>query len=208
VKRAGCFDERTASHCHDVVVAYLHYVSHPEVIIDPEVPVPAWVLSKQGRDRAQALVGQPWVESVGRVVSSPETKARQTADVVASHLDLIVEVRPTTCELDRSSTGYVPAERHEELADRLFATPDRNAAGWERAVDAQARMVAALSDVIADGPDDVAVVGHGGVGTLLLCHLAGLPIDRRHDQPTAGCFWTFDRDGQKLVHSWRPIDRT
>jgi len=203
----GCSDGQSASHCHDVVVAYLYYVSHPEVIIDPDVPVPDWMLSEHGRDRAHALVGQPWVESVASVVSSPETKARETADAIASRLDLAIEVRPTTGEIDRSSTGYVPAERHEELADRLFATPDRSADGWERAVDAQARMVAALSDVIVDGPDDVAVVGHGGVGTLLLCHLAGSAIDRRHDQPTAGCFWTFDRGRRKLMHPWRPIDR-
>jgi broad specificity phosphatase PhoE len=190
-----------------VIVAYLYYVSHPEVVIDPDVPVPDWALSDPGRERAQALVRQPWVESVGRVVSSAETKAHETATVIAGHLDLTIEVRTATGEFDRSSTGYVPAERHEELADRLFATPDRSADGWERAVDAQARMVAALSDVIADGPDDVAVVGHGGVGTLLLCHVAGSAIDRRHDQPVAGCYWTFDRGRRELMHGWRPIDR-
>ncbi len=189
-------------------MAVLRYVSHPEVAIDPDVPVPAWDLSERGRVRARALATQPWASTLGRVVSSAEPKAIRTAEVLADHVGLDVEVRPRTGEIDRSATGYVSVERHEELADRLFADPTRSANGWERAVDAQARITAAVVDLFADGPDDVAVVGHGGVGTLLLCHLAGLAIDRRHDQRSAGQFWTFDRGSGAVTHRWQPIDRT
>lgn len=188
-------------------MAYLRYVSHPEVTIDPEVPVPDWDLSDRGRTRAEALIRQPWARSVGSVVSSAEPKAIGTAEVLAASLGLDVDVRPSTGEIDRSATGYVSVERHEELADRLFAEPALSAGGWERGADAQARIVAAVSDLTSDGPDDVVVVGHGGVGTLLLCHLAGLTIDRRHDQPTAGCYWTFDRGTGTVLHRWVPIDR-
>jgi broad specificity phosphatase PhoE len=33
----------------------------------------------------------------------------------------------------------------------------------------------------ARSDDDLAIVGHGGTGALLYCHLAGLPISRSYD---------------------------
>ncbi|MFC0389117.1 histidine phosphatase family protein [Muricoccus vinaceus] len=41
---------------------------------------------------------------------------------------------------------------------------------------------------------DIAIVSHGGVGALLLCHLKGVPISRAEDQPGAGggCVYSFD----------------
>jgi broad specificity phosphatase PhoE len=51
-----------------------------------------------------------------------------------------------------------------------------------------------------EGPD-IAIVGHGGTGTLLYCHLAALPIDRRYDQPATygGNWFAFDRASRKLL---------
>ena len=64
-----------------------------------------------------------------------------------------------------------------------------------------------VSQASADG--DVAIVGHGGTGTLLYCHLAGLPIDRRYDQPATngGNWFAFDRASRKLLRDgWQSID--
>ncbi len=145
-----------------------------------------------------------------RLITSGETKALQTAALLAARYELDIEVRPATHEIDRSATGFVVAERHEQLADARFARPDRSAAGWETARAAQQRIEVALADVVAadaaelDG--DIVVVGHGGVGTLLLCRLAGLPIDRRHDQLGQGHHWSYDLASRRVVHPWRPID--
>ena len=192
-------------------MAVLRYLSHPQVTVDPDVPVPRWSLSPEGRRRVEIMAEeQPWVATLGRVVSSGETKARQTARLLARRLgpDVEVEVRPETGEIDRSATGFVSPGEHEELADALFAQPEVSARGWERAVDAQARMVAALADLLDPAtPADIAVVGHGGVGTLWWCHLAGLAIDRRHDQPGQGHHWALDLTTGRPIHPWRPIDR-
>lgn len=190
-------------------MALLRYLSHPQVQVDPAVPVPQWSLSPTGRARVQQLTSAPWLRDVGRILSSPETKAAETASILADHLGLAVEVRSGTGEIDRSATGFVPAGRHEALADACFADPERSAGGWERAIDAQARIATALADVLAppvDEPHDVLVVGHGGVGTLLYCQLAGLAIDRRHDQPNQGNHWSYDRVLRQVVHPWRPLD--
>ncbi len=69
----------------------------------------------------------------------------------------------------------------------LFARPSESVRGWERAVDAQARIVRAVNRILdAREHGDIAIVAHGGVGTLLLCHLLKEPISRGRDQPLAG----------------------
>jgi broad specificity phosphatase PhoE len=94
-------------------------------------------------------------------------------------------------------------------ADAFFARPDDSVRGWERAVDAQARIVAAVQAVLAQAPPgDVAIVAHGGVGALLLCHLKHVPISRAEDQPGegGGNIFVFGRADWALVQGWRRIE--
>jgi broad specificity phosphatase PhoE len=184
----------------------LRYISHPNVVQDPDVPVPQWRLSELGIERARAMTRQPWVRPIGRVVASPETKAREAAAILAEHLGLDVEVRPTTGEIDRSATGFLPSAEHDATADAFFSRPTVSARGWERAVDAQARICSALADLLEPAGSDVAVFGHGAVGTLWYCHLAGEPIDRRHDQPGQGHCFSVDLATGAALHPWRRFE--
>jgi broad specificity phosphatase PhoE len=179
------------------------FLSHPEVVIDPAVPVPDWGLSPTGR--ARILAARGWPAGVRRVVTSHERKARETADILAGALGLTPGVIPGLEEIDRSATGYLPMAEHDATADACFAAPDASARGWERAVDAQARIVAALAPLIADGVPTLAV-GHGGVGTLLWCALAGRPIARVHDQPAGGCFYIVRGRPPRPDGPWRRIE--
>ncbi len=49
------------------------------------------------------------------------------------------------------------------------------------------------------------MVAHGGVGTLLLCRLLGVPVDRRHDQPGKGSRYCFDAATGQVAHGWRRL---
>lgn len=182
----------------------LWYLSHPEVVIDPSVPVPDWRLTDRGRERINAAEGWPF--GVARIVSSRERKARETAEIISGHLGVRPEIMDGLEEIDRRSTGYVPHDRHEALADALFAAPEISADGWERATDAQARIVAAVGRVTRHHSDAL-IVGHGGVGTLLWCHLARIPISRRHDQPAGGgCYYMASGTPLRPQHGWRRIE--
>jgi broad specificity phosphatase PhoE len=194
--------------CQRAAMAVVRYITHPNVVVDPDVPVPQWHLSDVGRRRLAAMLTRPWVASVGRVVASSERKSVEAATALAAHLGLEVEVRPATGEIDRSATGFLPAAEHERVADACFARPGVSADGWETAAAAQARIVAALDDVLAGaaGGVDAAVVGHGAVGTLWWCHLAGEAIDRRWDQPGQGHYVTVDAESRRPLHHWLPID--
>ena len=185
----------------------LRYVTHPNVVVDPAVPIERWGLDPTGVARASAMLDQPWVPEVSRIVSSDETKALETAQILADRLGLRVEVRDGIGENDRSATGFLAPEDFERTADRFFASPQESVRGWERAVDAQARIVRGLEDLLdAETARSTVVVGHGGVGTLWYCHLAGLPISRAHDQPGQGHYLTVDASTRRVLHHWRPID--
>jgi broad specificity phosphatase PhoE len=175
--------------------------------VDPATPVARWGLSTAGFARARRMLAQPWTDEVDRIVSSDEVKAVETAELLAECTGLPVEVRPGIGENDRTATGFLPPEEFDATADRFFAEPEASVRGWERAVDAQARVVAALADLL--DPDDdrtTVVVGHGGVGTLWYCWLTGHAIDRRHDQPDQGHYFTVEVSTRQVRHAWRPID--
>lgn len=167
-------------------MAIAYYLSHPQVRVDPAVPVPDWGLSEPGRDRLRALQGRQWLAGIERIVSSEERKAVETGELIAAMIDRPVEVAADMHENDRSATGFLPPDEFETTADRFFAHPAESIRGWERAVDAQARIVGAVRKVLEARPETTLFVGHGGVGTLLKCAIKGDPIDRRHDQAAEG----------------------
>lgn len=183
------------------------YLTHPQVKVDPSVPVPEWGLSEVGRARTEAFATQPGLAAYRRIVASTEEKAKEAASLLAAALDVPVEVREGLHENDRSATGYLPEPEFQAMADAFFGRPDASVRGWERAVDAQARIVAGVAAALAEAPDAPALfVGHGGVGTLLLCHLAGYPISRVHDQPPVGGGCWFRAGGSSVPERWRSME--
>ena len=190
----------------------IFFITHPDVRIDPNVPVPEWPLNERGRARMRAMAAHPWLGGVRSIFASGERKARDAAQLLAEGLGLQgYSVVDCLGENDRSATGYLPKQEFEATADAFFAQPQTSVRGWEPAADAQARIIHAVEQVVLQASDngDVAIIGHGGTGTLLYCHLAGLPISRRYEQPATngGNWFAFDRASQKLLQAeWRSID--
>jgi broad specificity phosphatase PhoE len=190
-------------------VTSVSFVTHPEVVVDPRIPVPQWKLSAQGIARAHRMLEQDWVADIGYIVASEERKAMDTAELLAGHLGLSFATRAELGENDRSATGYLPREEFEATADLFFKQPDRSVRGWEPARAAQARIVDAIDGILKTVPPvNIAVIAHGGVGALLLCRLKGVPISRAEDQPGegGGNFFVFRRADRALLQGWRPID--
>lgn len=185
------------------------YLTHPQVRIDPDVPVPRWGLNDTGRARTQALARAPWLRRFARIVASDETKAQETATILGAALGIAPETAPDLHENDRSATGFLPPPEFERMADAFFAAPTQSVRGWEAAGAAQLRIVRAVGAVLAAAPDAATLfVGHGGVGTLLKCHCGGRPIARREDQGSGGGgnHFGFRWGPPELRHDWRPME--
>lgn len=188
---------------------YALYITHPQVRIDPSVPVPQWGLSDIGLQRTRRASTQAWSGQLRRIVSSSENKALETARILASVNDLNVETADNMHENDRSATGFLPPDRFERAADWFFAHPHASYKGWETAADAQTRIVDAVISVL-DGHDasqPIAFIGHGAVGTLLKCHLSRDVIKRANDQPAGGGnLFRFNLADMKVTCDWTPME--
>ena len=188
---------------------YALYITHPQVRIDPDVPVPQWGLSETGAERARMAASRPWASKLGLIVSSGERKAIETAEALAAASGAAVEIIEAMHENDRSATGFLTPPEFEKAADWFFAHPHESFKGWERAIDAQARIISNVEDVLArhDPQMPIAFVGHGGVGTLLKCHLQGKPIARQGDQPPGGGnLFCFDLAKRAVSCDWTPME--
>ena len=183
------------------------FITHPEVEVDPAVPVPDWELTPRGRDLMRQFAEGPEPREVRAVWSSRVRKAAEAAAILAGRLGLEVRKLEQLAENDRSSTGYLPPELFEPAVQAFFREPLLSHRGWETAAAAQQRIADALETVLARSPadGDVAIVSHGGVGTLLLCQLKGATIHRAEDQPGQGHWFAFDRDSRRALHGWRAI---
>jgi broad specificity phosphatase PhoE len=192
----------------EAIVSTVYFITHPDIVIDPAVPVPEWPLSERGRARMKAMLEQDWIPAVRAIYCSTERKAIDGAAILADALGLTYTAIPELGENDRSSSGYLPQKEFSAVVAEFFGKPQESMRGWERAVDAQARIVTAMTLILREAPSDgdVAIVAHGGVGTLLLCHLANLPISQDQDQPATngGNYFAFDRATLHLIHGWRP----
>ncbi len=184
------------------------YLSHPQVLIDPSIPVPDWRLSERGRVRAEAFAQAAWLRRFERIVSSEEVKAVQTAVILGNALGIEPEIVHGMHENDRSATGFLPPDEFFATASAFFASPDISIRGWETARDAQTRIVLTAEAVCAKRPDVPTIfVGHGGVGTLLQCHCANLPIARSYDQiDGGGCHFAFSFNPRIVFYRWRLME--
>ena len=111
-------------------------------------------------------------------------------------------------ENDRRATGFLEADEFETVAEQFFASPETSVRGWERACDAQKRIVREAEGILAEHVSgDILLVGHGAVGTLLYCHLAGVAISRRFDQPAGGGnYFSVRLDPLVILHGWHPME--
>ena len=183
------------------------YLTHPEVNIDPHIAVPDWGLSKMGQARVDALAAR-CTKGGWRVASSTERKALETAWPLAAKFGSTpVAIREGLGENDRSGTGFLTEQAFQRAANAFFGSPEVSFEGWERAVDAQVRILNEVRALLAAfSSENLLICGHGGVGTLLYCALARRRIDRKWDQAGGGHWFAFDTLSMVSENHWQPME--
>jgi broad specificity phosphatase PhoE len=188
----------------------VYFITHPNVQISRDVPVPRWPLSELGCARMREGLRMPWVKDITAIYCSTEQKAIDGARLLADHLSIDFTELEALGENDRTATGFLEPAEFERVADEFFANPETSIRGWERAMDAQSRVVFAVERIASadTSAGDIAVVSHGAVGTLLYCHLSRQKIERRWDQPPngGGNYFCFSIPSLEVYAWWRAID--
>lgn len=147
--------------------------SNPEA--DPEVPPAEWSLSAAGRTRARALADRLRPLSPDSIHSSPERKARETADILAAALQLRVTIVADLREHDRAGVPFFHTPGvFEEYVRRLFESPQERVFGNESAAASLTRFRHAIGEVSGSGARRPLVVTHGTVMSLYIAAELGV----------------------------------
>jgi probable phosphoglycerate mutase len=142
---------------------------------------PGLGLTPAGRTAARRLADALASEPIGRVLSSPLARARETAEPTAERLGLTLEISTALTDIDygewtdRTAESLVdsPAWRRHHRFRSGVRIP-----GGELLPDVQARFVDELLRVRDEIPAGaVAIFGHGDPIRLALAWLAGAPLD-------------------------------
>ena len=127
---------------------------------------------------------------IDAVYSSPLARARKTAEMIAVHQRLKVEIAPGLIDLDfgawQGLTVQEVKNRYRELYEKWANSPETVIfPSGESLLDVRKRAISVVGDVLAKYQGMVVLVSHRVVNKVLVCALLGL--DSSH-------FWNIRQD--------------
>jgi broad specificity phosphatase PhoE len=153
---------------------HLILVKHSIPEINENQPANTWKLSQEGQSRAHRLAEELESFEPEVIVSSYEPKAKETADTLASHLYLDVQILPNLHEHDRSNVPYLSHDAFQTSIRDFFQKPDELVFGGETADQAHARFYRAVHSILNEYRDKtIVIVTHGTVISLFVSRLTG-----------------------------------
>ena len=151
-------------------------------------------LSPLGMRQAEALGQAVSRRAIAHVYVSPFERARHTARIVLTGLDLPLTVVDDLRELSLGEWEGCTVEEIRTRPGDPYARWVRDPVqcpppGGEPLADVQARVLRAVERITAAHPngDDVLIVSHGGVISALLAHCFGLPLSSIWRIAVANC---------------------
>lgn len=153
----------------------LYLVRHAEPDINPRLPAAEWSLTSRGvassRRLASALSGfGPTV-----IISSPERKAVETANLIAESLEIAVQVDERVSEHGAGPDSFInDYAEFRAMVQRHFEAADEIVFRHESSLEAGSRFAACVGEVCV--PEEVPVlVSHGRIMASWLAELSGTP---------------------------------
>ncbi|WP_456343079.1 alpha-ribazole phosphatase [Thermovibrio sp.] len=168
-------------------------------------------LNEEGREQArkvgEALKGFP----VKAVYSSPLSRCRDTAQEIAKHHGLEVQVKEGFKEIDHGRwEGMLASEVEREYPELLKLWKEKPSQvkmpEGESLKDVYDRAVKAFEDVVRSHSDEdlIVIVGHDATNKVLMCHLLGTGLDKFWAFKQANCGITVleyePESGKVIVH--------
>lgn len=157
-------------------------------------------LTQLGHRQAAGMAAFLAKEEVDALYVSPQRRAIETAEPLAAALGHTPTIVPGIAEFDLGHHHYIPGEERaplskEELAD-LVASATRP--------DFLERVRESTDQIINDHPGErVAAVCHGGVISIILNDILGMPIETYHNSfYTAVTRVRASRDGRRSMVSF------
>lgn len=142
-------------------------------------------LSREGRTQAAALRDRLTGVELGEILASPLPRAVETAEIIAAPAGLGVVRDPRLVDFD---AGQWEARAYDDIGAspeyrRFIENPvAESIPGGEKLMDVRDRMIAAVSQALADNElgSGVVIVSHAGPLRVLLAHYLGMNLVHYH----------------------------
>ncbi len=147
-------------------------------------------LNETGVKQAELLAEYLSNLKIDAVYSSPLKRALKTAEMIASHHKLDVEIAPGLIDFDYGKWQGLPhqevKDKYKELYGKWLKNPHQvKMPDGESLNDVRERALSVVDDVVAKYEGTVVLVSHRVVNKVLICALLGL--DNSH-------FWNIKQD--------------
>ena len=153
---------------------YLILIKHSLPQIETDRPAKDWRLSAEGQLRAHRLAEQLERFAPDVIVSSNESKARETAEILAHHFQLDMQIVHDLHEHDRSNVPYLSDHAFQASVREFFQKPDELVFGRETAIRVHTRFYRAVHSILNEHQNKtVLIVTHGTVIALFVSRLTG-----------------------------------
>jgi 2,3-bisphosphoglycerate-dependent phosphoglycerate mutase len=144
-------------------------VKHSLPKIEPQINAHDWRLSTEGRARCIPLAEKLASYNPNLIVSSPEPKALETAQIVAEHLNLPLETEVDLHEHARRTVQFSSQDGFQSAIACFFQQPEELVFGEETAEQAYRRFAGAIEQVRYQHPHlNPLIVTHGTVISLFV----------------------------------------
>lgn len=121
-------------------------VRHAKPVVDASLPPRAWTLASASSAPVKGLASRLSALGVDVVVTSPETRARQTGQIIADTLDLSLTVDADIREQGGEHVPWIPRdEEFREAVAEHFARPANAVLGEEASHEAADRFARAVA---------------------------------------------------------------
>jgi broad specificity phosphatase PhoE len=150
-------------------------VKHSLPDIVENIPARQWHLSEEGKLRAERLAHRLTLFKPDVLISSPEPKAGETAEITGRELGLEVRTIQKLHEHDRSNSAYLSRQEFQNAVREFFLRPDQLVFGNETANQALGRFSKTVHGILESNKNQtIAVVTHGTVISLFVSRLTGV----------------------------------
>lgn len=146
-------------------------IKHSIPTISSEIPSNEWTLSEEGINKAKLFAPNLDKYNFGKIFTSEEPKAIQTARIFGEKLNKELEIIKGIHEHKRNSNRVIyPKEQWERLMRSFFESPNELIFGDETATEARIRFRTSILKLVNDNPtdEDILVVTHGTVMSLFI----------------------------------------
>lgn len=182
-------------------------IRHSKSLPNPETPIPQWGLTAEGTELAKSLAQKSVIKKLEVIYSSLQTKALETAGLLAKSHNLPVKTNKDLTEISSFTKGLIGQkpgdEEFEKFVEDFYQGKIERFRGGETYQEALKRFIRAIQQIIKEetvrGVENIGVVSHGNILSFFSAQYCEYPPLEIHKMIKMPDISVLDWDQKKFV---------